>query len=273
MYQLNIKNELIIVKLGGSLITDKNEPFSIRENVLNDVIKQIIASNEQIILIHGGGSFGHPLAKKYGLFNGPNQEINDQKLGLSKTHLAMTRLNTFIISKFLENNFPIMTIHPSSIFIKEGDGIKLSSIRSIEILLNLGICPLLHGDIILEEDKSFSIISGDQIILELIRNLTSYKVKKVIFAIEEDGIYLVNKNNEQSTPRLALKLNSEDLDEIILAKMDEKIDVTGGIKGKLSFIKKIAKLKVPIQIINGLKKNYVIKALKNKDLECTNIYA
>ncbi|MHA1343672.1 MAG: amino acid kinase family protein, partial [Promethearchaeota archaeon] len=105
---MNEKNKIIILKLGGSLLTDKNKPFSIRKQVLENVIQQIIDSGKKIILIHGGGSFGHPLAKKYNISKGFNPLIDNQIFGLVKTHNAMIDFNSFIINKFLEKKFPVL---------------------------------------------------------------------------------------------------------------------------------------------------------------------
>jgi len=70
---LNSNKDIILLKLGGSLLTDKNKPFSIREDVVKSAVRQVIEANKKIILIHGGGSFGHPLAKFLGLPKHINQ--------------------------------------------------------------------------------------------------------------------------------------------------------------------------------------------------------
>ena len=80
--KLRKKSELILLKLGGSLLTDKDKPNSIRKDVVKSAIQQIINADEKIILIHGGGSFGHPLAKKYNISEGINSNIPNQILGL-----------------------------------------------------------------------------------------------------------------------------------------------------------------------------------------------
>jgi len=90
--------EIILLKLGGSLLTDKNKPFSIREDVVRSVIQQIIDANKKIILIHGGGSFGHPLAKKYNISTGIDSSISNQILGLTETHQSMNKFNSRIIN-------------------------------------------------------------------------------------------------------------------------------------------------------------------------------
>jgi len=70
---------------------------------------------------------------------------------------------------------------------------------------------------------------------------------------------------------LASKIFSSELDDLDLADLEKKIDITGGIEGKIDFIKKICKYNVPVQLINGLKENYVYESLKNEKLICTNI--
>ncbi|MFW9971434.1 MAG: type 2 isopentenyl-diphosphate Delta-isomerase [Candidatus Odinarchaeota archaeon] len=264
---MKINNEIILLKLGGSLLTDKNKPFSLREDILESCINQIIESKKRIILIHGGGSFGHPIAKKYQIFQGLNNTIKDQIVGLSKTHDAMNKFNSIIINKFLDKAYSAISIQPSSIFIQDFNEIVFKSIDPIEKILELGIMPVLYGDILLSRQSSFTILSGDQIILKLCENIQKFKISKVIFAIEKDGIYIKDNGNV----KLALKLKPCDLNNIKLADLGQKIDVTGGIQGKLEIIKEILKFKIPIQIINGIKNNNVFKALNNQYLECTNI--
>jgi isopentenyl-diphosphate delta-isomerase len=264
---LKRKNEIILLKLGGSLLTDKNEPFSLRDNILESSLNQIIESKKSIILIHGGGSFGHPIAKKYQISQGLNDSIKGQIMGLSKTHEAMIKFNSIIINKLLDKGCSAISVQPSSIFVQDFNEIIFKSIDPIEKMLELGIIPVLYGDILLSWDSSFTILSGDQIILKLCEKIQKFKISKVIFGIEEDGIYIKDNGNE----KLALKLNSIELANLKLAELDQKIDVTGGIKGKLETIKEILKFNIPVQIINGIKNNNILKALNNQYLECTSI--
>ncbi len=259
--------EIVILKLGGSLLTDKNTPFSLRKEILESSVNQIIKSMKKVILVHGGGSFGHPIAKKYQIFHGFNDSVKDQLLGLSKTHEAMNKFNSTIINKFLGKGYPAIPIQPSSVFIQNFNKIFIKTVEPIEQLIKLGIIPVLYGDILLSGDSSFSILSGDQIILKLCEIIQNFKVSKVIFAIEKDGIFIKDNGNE----KLALRLSLNDLDKIKLAELDKKIDITGGIKSKLKTIKEIVKLNIPVQIINGLNNENILKALLNQSLKCTNI--
>lgn len=264
------KNEIFLLKLGGSLLTDKNKPFSLREDIIKNAIKQLIAANEKVILIHGGGSFGHPLAKKYNILKGVNTSIQNQILGLTKTHQAMNKLNSYLVKQFLEQGYPSLSIQPSSTFMKDSEKIITISTDIIEATLDLNIMPILYGDIILDKQGSFSILSGDQIIFELCKNLERYRISKVIFTMETDGIYVKDEQSSENSI-LATECYSDDLESLNLANLGQKIDVTGGIMGKLNFIKQICDLSIPVQLINGLKDEYIYKSLKNQKIDCTNI--
>jgi isopentenyl phosphate kinase len=267
---LNAESSVILLKLGGGLLTDKNKPLSIREDIVKSAVKQIIDANEKIILIHGGGSFGHPLAKKYSISNGIDKTIPDQILGVAETHHAMIKFNSYLIEQFLESSYPVLSFQTSSIFTKDSEVISTKSLDVIEIALDLNIMPILYGDIILDKQGSFSIISGDQIILALCQNLHNYNISKVVFAMESDGLYIVDKDNSENC-KLVTECYSNELDSLNLADLGQKIDVTGGIKSKLNFIKTICKSKIPVQLLNGLIEGYIHKSLKNQNLNCTNI--
>jgi len=268
---LKEQNNIILLKLGGSLLTEKNKPLSIRKKIIKNTVQQIIDANEKIILIHGGGSFGHPIAKKYKISQGIDRAISNQILGLTETHNAMADLNSYLVNQFLERNYPILSIQPSSIYLKDSKNFKDNSIEVIETALDLNILPILYGDIILDKRGSFSIISGDQIIFKLCKNLQKYRVSKVIFAIETDGIFIKVQNPTGLKIELAKKIHSPELDNLDLADLGQKIDVTGGIKGKVSSIKKISELGIPVQLVNGLKERYVYKTLKNIEINSTYI--
>ncbi|MHA1724660.1 MAG: isopentenyl phosphate kinase, partial [Promethearchaeota archaeon] len=266
------KNEIILLKLGGSLLTEKNIPYSLRKDIIIRVIRQIKRAglSGNLILIHGGGSFGHPVAKEYNIVKGIDKSIKNQIHGLSKTHQKMNELNSYIIEKLMEENMAVLSIQPSSIFLLDKGTIVVQGIKTIESCLKLGIIPILYGDIILDSEGSFSILSGDQILLLLCEHLKDHQVAKVIFATDVDGIYV--EEEQGSNPKLALTLSSDQFEHAPLANLGQKIDVTGSMRGKLNNIKKICELGISVQIINGLKNDYLYKALKSEPFPCTTIH-
>ena len=90
---------LILVKLGGSLITDKNKPFTPRHDVINRLAREIHEAKEEkhlkVIVGHGGGSFPHKPAKDYrtneGIVNGQSFK------GIALVQDAASKLNRIIV--------------------------------------------------------------------------------------------------------------------------------------------------------------------------------
>ena len=75
----------IILKIGGSVVTDKDGELAAKTEVINRIAEEIKRADiDNLILVHGGGSFGHPTAKKYGIKEGLKDPA--QKVGFSETH-------------------------------------------------------------------------------------------------------------------------------------------------------------------------------------------
>src|SRR4030095_3147175 len=62
--------ELVFLKLGGSLITDKTQPYTPLLDMMDDLALQITTTlqaqpNLRLVIGHGAGSFGHVAASEY----------------------------------------------------------------------------------------------------------------------------------------------------------------------------------------------------------------
>ena len=56
---------MILIKLGGSIITNKEKPLSARKKTIDNLSKSLKKIKEPIIIVHGGGSYGHYWSVKY----------------------------------------------------------------------------------------------------------------------------------------------------------------------------------------------------------------
>ena len=56
---------MILIKLGGSIITNKEKPLSPRRKTIDNLSKSLKKIAEPIIIVHGGGSYGHYWSVKY----------------------------------------------------------------------------------------------------------------------------------------------------------------------------------------------------------------
>jgi isopentenyl phosphate kinase len=244
---------MIILKLGGSVITDKRNPMSFKASVVNQIAIEIasVYRYKKIALVHGAGSYGHPLAQSYALKSDGNAAI--RQLGVAKTHCAMLRLSAQIADIFLSHDLPIYPLTASSIFILNQTEVSLSWDNVINDLLQKNYIPLLSGDTAMALDKDVDILSGDQIIAFLANRL---KPEKVIFLMDIDGIY----DRNPSLYSHAKLLHEIDMDTKIDFEMNA-IDVSGGLKNK---IEQAFKMPCPVFFINGNVQGAIAKAVQGK---------
>ncbi|MHB8562233.1 MAG: amino acid kinase family protein, partial [Thermoplasmataceae archaeon] len=88
---------MIIIKLGGSVITDKSRYRTFRREITKKIIDVISEFEEELILVHGGGSFGHIMAKRYGFPGSVNMK---NKNGIALIHNDMESLDQKLVEMF-----------------------------------------------------------------------------------------------------------------------------------------------------------------------------
>jgi len=254
---------VIILKLGGSLITDKTRQFKVRGDVIERLAGEIKEGvRGDIVIVHGGGSFGHPVASKYRLQDGfKNKEQID---GIVLTRKVMGDLSRSVINRFHEHKLPAVAIQPSANITCKKGRIEDINMDVIERFLELGTIPVLFGDVVLDKDQGFCILSGDQITTFLAEK---FKADRVILAADVDGVYDLDPKKFDDA-KLIPKIASTDKE--VLRKLEtQEGDVTGGMKGKLQELIILAEKGVPSLIINALVPDRLKKARSGEDVTGT----
>ncbi|UCF50361.1 MAG: isopentenyl phosphate kinase family protein [Thermoplasmatales archaeon] len=255
---------MYIIKLGGSVITDKTKENCFKQKIADDLVRQIKKSKKETIIIHGAGSFGHIIADKYKLNEGHISV--DQLIGLSLTQGMVQKLNSLVLDSLHNIGIPGVSIPPHScLILKNHKPFSFNHIIFKDYLDN-GFTPVTFGDVVLDKQLGFSICSGDLLMLLLAENL---KPEKTIFVIDEDGIYTSNPKQDINA-ELIESTTIDQIDEYITSR-DKHTDVTGGMQGKISTIKKIAKLGTDTILLNGNKPDRLFKVLIGEKTRCTNI--
>ncbi|MDH5596346.1 MAG: isopentenyl phosphate kinase, partial [Candidatus Bathyarchaeota archaeon] len=164
-----------VLKLGGSVITNKEKPLAPNLPAIERLTSEISRANvSRLVLVHGGGSFGHPIAKQYSIEEGYRDQ--SQIMGFSKTRQAMTTLNKLVVDSLIQHNIPAVTVQPSSCTITKQGRINLMEERPLRKLLEMGFVPVLYGDAVLDSDTGFAILSGDQLISSLATRLEAERI-------------------------------------------------------------------------------------------------
>ena len=242
---------MIIIKLGGSIITDKERPLSPRKKVVENIVKNLKKINEPMIVVHGGGSYGHYWSVKYDMHTKPKKY---DMHGVAIVKNSMIELNKIILDVFTKNKLNPYSIPPTDFM--SGNKPITKKIKEIENIAKSGLIPITYGDALWYGNKKTYILSGDKIMTHLSKIL---KPRLIIFALNEDGVYSDLKNK-----KLIHELKGEN------PKISEnKMDVTGGMTRKIEEATNIAKLGMNVFFVNGNKPERIVKAIKNRKFDGT----
>ena len=236
-----------LVKLGGSVITDKREPFSFREDVVYALGKEIAGSRERVVLVHGGGSFGHPVAKKYGLTSRAYSRGGE---GVSKTRDAMYALNQLVCRALMGAGVETYPFAPFDLLTSSNEEHARSWLTNI---LSSGLCPVTFGDVS-SYRRGFKILSGDTIMHELAMVL---RPVRCVFALDVDGVYRGRERKRKGN--LLRTISASQMRKLKVGLGD---DATGGIKLKLEVAAKIASLGTSVSFVSGFRRAEFAKALR-----------
>ncbi len=257
----------IVLKIGGSVITDKSKELEVRMETINRLAEEIQEADiRKLIIVHGGGSFGHPFAERYSINEGFRDET--QKTGFSETHHVMTVLNGLFMDALIWRNIPAVSISPSSCIMTEGKRIKHFEDGPLRMLLNMGFCPVLYGDAVLDSKLGFTILSGDQLVSVLAQK---FKAESIAIAVDVDGLYDADPKVVESA-RMFSHLTLEEMKKLH-SKLTKPTgcDVTGGMFGKIAELYPAIEAGIPVSIVNATKPNHIYKVLKGKKVKSTLI--
>lgn len=257
----------VIIKLGGSVVTLKENPFTPNTPAIKRLVKEILEADlKSLIVVHGGGSYGHPVAKEYRIADG--YKSHSQLIGFSKTRQAMMTLNKLVVDAFIQKGLPAVSVQPSAFILTRNGRIAEFNSAVIEKLLSLKVIPILYGDAVLDSSRGFAILSGDQIVSTLALALGA---KRIVICVDVDGLYT---DDPKLNPRAEL-IKEITLNELrgILRNIGttKTVDVTGGMYGKIVELISALEKEVEVKIINAKKINRLYKALKNMEVTGTEI--
>jgi len=145
--------ELVFLKLGGSLITDKAHPNTLRRGALPRLAREILLARKQnpdlqIIIVHGSGSFGHHAARKYGTITGVTSP--EKWRGFAEVWQAARTLNQKVVEAFSRANLPVLTFPGSAGVMADQRQIVSWDLNPLEAALAAGLIPIVAGDVIFD---------------------------------------------------------------------------------------------------------------------------
>ncbi|GGL42905.1 hypothetical protein GCM10009037_28000 [Halarchaeum grantii] len=213
-----------VLKLGGSVVTAKDEPETVDADALAAAADALAdatdASNDaDVVLVHGGGSFGHPHAAEHGV--SPTAGTHDAG-AVREIHGAMRRLNERVCAALGERGVPAVPHHPHSAGYVDGDETLALPPDGVGAKLDEGFLPVLHGDVVTHVGAGATVVSGDDLVVTLARGLDADRVGvcSTVPGVLDDGGDVI--------PEITAYADVAD----VLGGSDST-DVTGGMAGKV----------------------------------------
>ncbi len=255
--------ELIFLKLGGSLITDKNKISTASPDIIARIGEEILELKEalpklRIFLGHGSGSFGHKPAKKYKTRQGVNTE--EEWKGFTEVWFEASSLNRIVVETLHQVGLPVISYPASSSTISENGKILSWNLDSIQSAMNNNITPLVFGDVCFDTVLGGTILSTEDIFSYFSVHL---KPQKILLAGSGAGVFADYPKCKELIP----EISSDNYQQVLpVIQGSAATDVTGGMASKvkemMDLTKKIEELEV--FIFSGKEKNGIKNILNGK---------
>jgi isopentenyl phosphate kinase len=258
-------DEIIFLKLGGSLITDKDKPYTPRLEKLASLaqeIKTVVDSNPNLHLIlgHGSGSFGHTAAKKYGTREGVHTA--EQWQGFTEVRYQASELNRYVIESLMAAGLPAISFPPSSSMISRDRKVIHHNIMAIRKALDAQLLPVVHGDVAFDEALGGTILSTEDVFAFLSEQ---FPPARILLAGIEAGVW-----EDFPARTILMREISTQVYEKLRAGLQgsASTDVTGGMKAKVEEMHVlIQKTKgLTVQIFSAEEKGFLTRALQGENV-------
>lgn len=208
-----------VLKLGGSVITEKDRAETLDGDALERAATTIAdAGVDDLVVVHGGGSFGHHHANEHGVSTTEGTHDTDAVLAI---HGAMTTLNQFVLRRLRNAGVPSLPVHPLSGAARTNEGLAIQT-ETVQTMVEEGFVPVLHGDVIVDANDGATILSGDELVVALAETLGAERV----------GLCSTVPGVLDDTDTVVPRIERYDAVEEILGG-SEATDVSGGMAGKV----------------------------------------
>jgi isopentenyl phosphate kinase len=253
---------LTFLKLGGSLLTDKNQASTARPETIRRCAREVRSAlaarpDLRLLLAHGSGSFGHVAAVQSRFGSGG-------VTGYAETGAAAARLNRIVTDIFLAEGVPLVSLQPSASAICEDGKLVELAARPIELALQNGLVPVVFGDVAFDLVRGEFIASTEMIFAYLAARL---KPERIVLAGQVDGVYTADPLQDAAAERVAQITPATFPDIRARLGGSHGVDVTGGMLTKVALMIELLGIlpSVRAQIISGETSGLLAQALISED--------
>lgn len=249
--------KIIFIKLGGSLITDKQKRETPCQSIIRAIAEEVKAfldthSDIHLLLGHGSGSYGHWEATKHKTQTGAATKQEWQ--GFTQVSAAAARLNRLVVDTFLTADVNVLSLQPSASIYTQNGMVKEYNIHPIKKCLKHNIVPLIYGDVAFDQVRGATIVSTEVLFSYLAPIL---KPDRIILLSNAAGVYnnhgkIIHKITPSNYPKIAQHVHGS-----------YYTDVTGGMAAKVNHMLTLVRSQpnLIVHICSGIEPNNLTKIL------------
>ncbi|MFW9855132.1 MAG: isopentenyl phosphate kinase [Candidatus Thorarchaeota archaeon] len=235
----------LIIKIGGSCLSKKallytalrtQHPEDIKQalqlnvNTIDDIageISELIHERPKMIILTGVGSPGHYTVLKYNLHTGTDGTLR-QRVGFLEAQIAVNRLRQTFLEALLRHGVPAIQLYASSMYQSSDRRVVHGNVNNLSSFLDVGMIPVISGDMVPDKSLGYSVLSGDQILYDLTKH---FQPKTVVFGSDVNGVFTADPKVDPNAELLP-EISRNSLDRLIKEEFG-KDDASGQMRGKL----------------------------------------
>lgn len=268
---MSTPSELLLIKLGGSVITHKQRPRTVRRQRLRDLAEELAGvlarTDAQVILGHGSGSFGHVVASEHGVHRGIFDAAGAR--GAALTQREAGELHRIVVEALLDAGLPAWSLSPSSSMVTDGGRPRPFDVEPVRLALGAGLLPVTHGDVVLDGAQGSAICSTETALIAIARGLAEQAVvpSRALWLGDTDGVW---DGEGRTIPTIGLADRQRLEERVGGARVT---DVTGGMRHRLAATFQLAELGIESWVLDGRRRGVLAAAILGRPPGGTRVTA
>jgi isopentenyl phosphate kinase len=189
--------ELVFLKLGGSLITDKTQAYAPRLDKLKSLAEEIrlgLTENPELTLLlgHGSGSFGHHAVQQHLDDVDFSRARSDASVrqrfwkGYAEVWYRASELNRYVMSALRVAGVPAVSLAPSAMVTAHDAQVRTWDLAELEAALDADLLPVIFGDIVFDDARGASVLSTEVLMTYLAERL---RPSRILLAGLEEAVW------------------------------------------------------------------------------------
>ena len=263
-------HSFVLVKLGGSLITDKKRVGVARHAAIRRLAGEIAALAKsprapRLLLGHGSGSFGHAAAARGGLF--PGIDARKKLDAVAETRHRASDLNRLVVEALLKAGARPISFAPSSFLHAEDGRVVGRFLEPVFSALDRGLLPVVYGDVVLDSTRGAIVVSTEALFLIVAQEAArqSRAISRAVWLGEPDGVRdggggTIGRMTGTKAGRTARRVSGA-----------SGPDVTGGIALRLQAVSVLAKAGIASALVDGRKPGALAHAIAGREAGGTRV--